>query len=135
MQVPAHEAGSGHAGLRAASQHLLDGVQDAVIDAFAKSNMKRCRTHDIIHGDHDEGLEQSDRDLRSAAGARARVPWEGIRPQYRTRPLAGQSCRYLWLADEAKSQKPFSDPTASGGALRGQGIPQLVDGELLARKQ
>ena len=131
LQVPAHQTRNRQAGIGMASEHLLDRVEDAVVDALGKGDMQRTGGLDIMEREHEARFQQRDRNLGAMPGREG----QGIWPQNRTGPLPGQGRCYLLLADESESLKPFADSAAPGTALCLKRYLQLFYRELLAGEQ
>ena len=117
--------------LRAHAQHLLDGIQRAIVDRLAEGHQQRSRELRQFHGNHLKGFEQGQRNRRGALG-------RGIleaHAQYRTGPLPRQRRGDLCLGGKTQALEPFANAPAAGMALRLEAGAQLLRRELLAREQ
>ncbi len=126
------KAGNCHARFSTASEHSLNRIEDAVIDAFPERQMQGRGGFGKTHRKHDEAFQKNSRNLRSpsysTASSKSRV-------QQRAGPLACQSGGNLLLADESERSEPLSNPSAARGALGFQRGPQLFRGNVVPGEQ
>ncbi|HTZ82407.1 MAG TPA: hypothetical protein VMB66_04410 [Candidatus Acidoferrales bacterium] len=125
------EAGSCHTRLGADSHHLLDRVENCVIDSFPESDVQRGGGLDVGERNHDSPLKERERNRSSQTFRRQRK----IGAQNGTGPLSCQGCCYLLLGDGSHRLKPVSNPAAATSTLSLKRCQQLVLSNLMAREK
>src|SRR5271169_1639062 len=143
LQTFLQRAGTHQAWFCSISQHLLDGVEHRVIDAFTESHQKSPGGPHQRDRHHLEMFQQEKGDRRKAVGSnRCRFG-----PQHGTAPLPSQGGRDLVFGGETQFLQPSSDLSllralaragalaAAGGALRLQRGAKLFGSELLPGQQ